>query len=235
MDLKRVERENMSSRAALTNDVLEDQYVNLPSKIFKSWWTYELNELWQSLLFKSFLVSLVVAIPLVIYFSITNPILLIGIINVFLVPLILGSLAVSKLNEKRLMIRQDNENINKLFLEIIQWKPNVDPRSWDLIALHINQHLYEMGNWNTPGFFYDGHLVYAWFKPIRAYYIANEEQDRTVSTENSKNSILKKQEYQFKQYKKLAVEAYNAAVDDYWQDQYPMTASLMTNSNQSPV
>ena len=28
MDLKRVERENMSSRAALTNDVLEDQYVN---------------------------------------------------------------------------------------------------------------------------------------------------------------------------------------------------------------
>ncbi|CCF59788.1 hypothetical protein KAFR_0H03780 [Kazachstania africana CBS 2517] len=126
----------------------------------------------------------------------------------------------------------------KFFLYVVEYKPNIDPHSWDIIASHMNVYLYNEGYWFSPRCFYDGQAAYHYFKslivksplakdvhsnvngnqnaiPLASMNEAGVEAGNTNNTESENG--LQDADFELKGFREKAIKVYRKSLDEYWQ------------------
>lgn len=121
-----------------------------------------------------------------------------------------------------------------LLVEVIHHRPNVDKRTWDLIAYNMNQFAYDHGKYYDKSLFYDGGCCYRVFRSFaivpygnsldRNNEVVDHEVRSTQGTANT-NERCPDMNFELRTYILKALAVYRESVDSYWANKYPELAA----------
>ncbi|CAI4055802.1 hypothetical protein SUVZ_01G0750 [Saccharomyces uvarum] len=213
------------------NAPLISEDIALPEDIFRSHFTYLLNEWAHNRPIVLLFVVLVVLVLLLVAFW-DN---LIDDHVAYFVILIMSTLIVSccllgftiSFSERHIL---GNAEI-KLLLEVIARKPPIEGVEWKVITYNMNQYLNDGVSWGTPYFFYCKSDCYRTFKKLMKGNISRIHSDPPTSNDTNSQATGTSngvsESFRFgvdptvEGYYVKAAEVQKQALREYWKKEYP--------------
>ncbi|CCH61489.1 hypothetical protein TBLA_0E04350 [Henningerozyma blattae CBS 6284] len=192
----------------------DEKYTSLPKYKYHSWWIlanpiYQFWFLNEYVSFRVFYCIMLACIGVVIFSqdSLLWKVLMyicISIDAIYGISLVI--LFTSPLRKKKILGLQGQM---KLMLEVIETKPILEMKKWDLIASNLNSHLYIMNNWRNNDFFYDGKQCLNLFR----FLIQPNIMIQIGVVDLELNNLNKAIEH--------ARKVHTESIDNYWASQHP--------------